>query len=789
MAQIWLKGVDGRPDQFACSGVVTGARWILTATHCFKFAPYYEFFVRVGSTTLGEGNRHNVVSAKFRHDLAVLETAPTEGHLYTHGHPYAKLAPNKRVKLLSQLESYGWGKTCESCTASPVLKGAYTKVNDNEEGLRDSAGGPAYKVRALKARLRDGDSGGPSGYWGSPRVRVVTGVLSQSVTDSNRPADAYVSATYDDSRYGPKGDGTHDWLQREARMKVYEPHDELKRAIRVMALGSSTTWGEGSSDGNGYRDTVDRGLQQIADRNAGKTGESRVSPSLAEAGTLDDRDATPEVDWVGSVRVGTMPDRETEGWRGYRINEIAGKASCSVPLYLPNVVTVLAGGNDAIQNYQMDGAINRLEALIDQVTTDVPGATVLVAGLQPFHDPVRNARGEKFTAQIPALVDRFVQRGLSVVYTDISDLGPADIHTSDGIHPTDEGYDKIGAAFVKAANKANDQGWILEPLEQDGEAVSDACPTRDDGPGGTGGTGDNGGSKLGPGWKDHGVIQSQQFPSTNRFWMVDINKDRKAEFVTVDQHQNFRFWWNGGPSGKGWVPFVEGKNSYKPPAGVVGNQLRFADLDGDDFPDCVSVDLTGRLQVYTWKADNPVGARMCANKYEGVASVFDKGSAGKSLKIDPATKIRFADVTGGGRDDYLLIEPDGTTTAWYNRDFQNGDGRTWLDWTSPQNISGALQNPREIRYADINGDKRDDRILITAKGGARAWINEGPRGSGGTYRDIGKIAGDTGLPPKDIQFADVDGDGKDDFVRIGWTGVTHAWLNALPANYFTTFHP
>lgn len=87
----------------------------------------------------------------------------------------------------------------------------------------------------------------------------------------------------------------------------------------------------------------------------------------------------------------------------------------------------------------------------------------------------------------------------------------------------------------------------------------------------------------------------------------------------------------------------------------------------------------------------------------------------------------------------------------------------------------------------INGDKRDDRILITANGGARAWINEGPGGSGGTYRDIGKISNDGAVPPKDVQFADVNGDGK--AVRIGWTGVAHAWLNKMPAGYFDTFHP
>lgn len=528
---------------------------------------------------------------------------------------------------------------------------------------------------------------------------------------------------------------------------------------RVMGLGSSSTFGEGSSDGNGYRDTAEGEFRKEADH----------------------------VDWVGSVRVGTMADRDIEGWRGYRISQIAGKAECAVKTYQPNLVTVLAGGNDVIQDYQMDGAIGRLESLVRQVITDSPKATVLVSGLQPFRDAGTNARGRAFTAQIPAMVERLVADGKHVVFTDVSSLNATDI-TNDGIHPTDAGYEKIGRAFATAARQAKGKGWITDrPAPQAPNANDHPCGFEDHGEGVDSGAEEE--NKLGAGWDDRGVIQAQQFPSSNRFWMVDINKDRKAEFVTVDDKQNFRFWWNSGPSGRNWVPFVEGQNSYTPSPGAVGNMLRFGDVDGDGFPDCMVVELNGKVHLSTWKAENPSGSRMCMNKYDGVASVFSKGSSGDRPVIDPTTQIRFADVTGGGRDDYLLIKADGTTTAWYNRDFQVKDGKKYLDWAEPQKIGNALQNPRQIRYADINGDKRADRVLITARGGARAWLNEGPKGAGGKYRDIGRIAGDAEVPPKDVHIADIDGDGKADFLRIGWTGVTHAWLNKLPPEFFNSFHP
>ncbi|MFI2029921.1 FG-GAP-like repeat-containing protein [Streptomyces buecherae] len=529
---------------------------------------------------------------------------------------------------------------------------------------------------------------------------------------------------------------------------------------RVMGLGSSSTLGEGSSDGNGYRDTADGEFRKEVDR----------------------------VDWVGSVRVGTMSDRDVEGWSGAKIDTIAGKAECAVKTYKPNLVTLLAGGNDVLQDYQMGGAIGRLEGLVRQVITDSPKATVLVAGMQQFRDAATNVRGKAFSAQISAMVERLAADGKHVAYADVSGLTAADI-ANDGIHPNDGGHEKLGNAFASAARKAKGNGWIASrPEAMADNAGSHPCGFEDHGRG-KDPSGADDSNRLGAGWDDRGVIQNKQYPSSSRFWMVDINKDRKAEFVAVDDKQNIRFWWNSGPSGRAWTPFVEGENSYTPSPGAVGNMLRFGDVDGDGFPDCMVVELNGKVHLSTWKAEAPAGSRMCMNKYDGVASVFSKGSTGDRPSIDPTTQIRFADVTGGGRDDYLLTKADGTTTAWLNRGFQVKEDKKYLDWTEPLKIGNALQDPRQIRYADINGDKRADRVLITARGGARAWLNEGGTGASGKYRDIGRIAGDAEVPTKDVQLADINGDGKADFLRIGWTGVTHAWLNELTPDFFKSFHP
>jgi lysophospholipase L1-like esterase len=601
--------------------------------------------------------------------------------------------------------------------------------------------------------------------------------------------DLYDSTYPNDVGYYVMGDIFADTIQEAmARGWVADRSGGLEprevRDLRPMALGSSTTYGQGSTHGNGYKAVADKGFSELIDPGSGSGG------------------GTPHVDWVGSIRVGTMADREVEGWRGYILQDITAKARCAVRAYQPNLVTLIAGGNDMLRPVDPAGAPDRLRSLIEQIDQLSPGVVVLVAGMQPFRDTAANRLGKEFTAKIPGVVAQLRQRGIKVVYADTTGLQPSEIG-ADGIHPTDQGYDRIGNAFVKAAREAKDAGLLRQPNAAP-EAEVHPCGLADDG---AGGTGSSSSKSPGANWEDRGVVQSTDYPNESH-WMVDFNRDGKADFISVDKNQNMRLWFNGGPNGAGWNPYLPAQNSFNPKSGAVGNALRFGDIDGDDWPDCMVIDLEGGIDLYTWDTTAPVGQRMCTKFFTGGTGggqtrVYANGSQDwhpEWLSIDPQSKIRFADVTGGGRDDYIVIEPNDRTTMWANRGWTKKELlnpnpdippliREVLDWAPGIRIGDPLASPRQIRYADLNGDKRADRILITAKGGARAWINEGPTGASGKFRDIGKIADDSGLPSADIQFYDLDGDGKADFNRIGHTGVTHLWLNKLPPAYFTKFHP
>ncbi|MFL5995230.1 MAG: ricin-type beta-trefoil lectin domain protein [Streptomyces sp.] len=203
--------------------------------------------------------------------------------------------------------------------------------------------------------------------------------------------------------------------------------------LRVMPLGDSITWGVGSSTGNGYR-----------------------GPLWDELAT----DGHP-LDFVGTLRGGSMSDPDNEGHSGYRIDQIAALADASLTRYRPNVVTLEIGTNDLNGNYQPSTAADRLRSLVNQITADVPDATVLVASLivstSGSEEPYRGA----YNQAIPQIVSDAQAAGKHVAYVDMSSLTTADL--ADALHPNDAGYQKMADAFHRGIQSADSAGWLRNP--------------------------------------------------------------------------------------------------------------------------------------------------------------------------------------------------------------------------------------------------------------------------------------------------------------------------------------
>ncbi|WP_181796316.1 ricin-type beta-trefoil lectin domain protein [Streptomyces sp. WELS2] len=203
--------------------------------------------------------------------------------------------------------------------------------------------------------------------------------------------------------------------------------------LRLMPLGDSITWGVGSSTGNGYRGPL---WNELA------------------------ADGHP-LDFVGTVRNGSMPDPDNEGHSGYRIDQIAALADAALTRYRPNVVTLHIGTNDLQGASEVDTAVARLRSLVGQVTADVPDATVLVASLVVS----TSASEERFRGAYNQAASRIVSdaraAGKHVAYVDMSGLTTADL--ADPLHPNDAGYQKMADAFHRGIQAADSAGWLKDP--------------------------------------------------------------------------------------------------------------------------------------------------------------------------------------------------------------------------------------------------------------------------------------------------------------------------------------
>ena len=191
------------------------------------------------------------------------------------------------------------------------------------------------------------------------------------------------------------------------------------------------------------------------------------------------------VEFIGSRSSGPaeLGSKRHEGHSGFTIattssfhenitNNIAQYLS---PTVNPDIILMMIGTNDINFNYRVDEAPARLDRLIAKIsnlsTGLKPNAKLIVANLPPIDDAHNNfrtsptdfsanARIMAFNAAIPGVVAAHRARGERVYFADInSALALSDIF--DGLHPTAEGYNKLGDAWYAAILSVPEPNGLL----------------------------------------------------------------------------------------------------------------------------------------------------------------------------------------------------------------------------------------------------------------------------------------------------------------------------------------
>lgn len=183
-------------------------------------------------------------------------------------------------------------------------------------------------------------------------------------------------------------------------------------------------------------------------------------------------------DLVGSRSHGEgIPDRHHEGWHGHTISQVhdsaqkvlAADGEAAIPH--PNVVMLLAGLTDIVHDEDVPTAPDRLSSLIDHIYTAAPDVAIVVGTLPPSDDTAIQARIDAYNDGVRSMVNDRIGEGDHLVLVDLSAVTTDDL--VDGVHPGDQGYEKIADAFMAGIHWALVNGWIKDP--PGASDIADAC--------------------------------------------------------------------------------------------------------------------------------------------------------------------------------------------------------------------------------------------------------------------------------------------------------------------------
>ncbi|KAG0154677.1 hypothetical protein PDIDSM_245 [Penicillium digitatum] len=202
-------------------------------------------------------------------------------------------------------------------------------------------------------------------------------------------------------------------------------------ALRVLPLGASITMGYKSEDGNGYRKWI---RQQL-------------------------RYAGWEVDMVGTMKSGTMHDNDHDGHIGWRIDQIASHAKLIIPQQ-PNLILLNAGTNDALQNYKVATAGQRMDSLLTYLFDNIPNTTIILSTLT--FNGKKPQLSTEISTQYLELAAKRRARNESLVLADMSTFIRWK-QLVDNIHPTAAGYEEMASVWWAAIQQAEKEGFLKAP--------------------------------------------------------------------------------------------------------------------------------------------------------------------------------------------------------------------------------------------------------------------------------------------------------------------------------------
>ncbi|MFM9442276.1 FG-GAP-like repeat-containing protein [Streptomyces acidiscabies] len=141
----------------------------------------------------------------------------------------------------------------------------------------------------------------------------------------------------------------------------------------------------------------------------------------------------------------------------------------------------------------------------------------------------------------------------------------------------------------------------------------------------------------------------------------------------------------------------------------------------------------------------------------------------------PEGRTDLADLNGDQRADYVRIPDEGPLRIALNTQDRPGKPH-WVE----VDADITTEDAERVRFADVSGDRRADYLMVGGDGSVHAYINNGLEGTGPGGRRFTEhldFVRATGYPGDKSAFRDISGGGKADYVVVYDGGSVRAWLN------------
>lgn len=148
------------------------------------------------------------------------------------------------------------------------------------------------------------------------------------------------------------------------------------------------------------------------------------------------------------------------------MSQVASRGVESADKFLPNLILINAGTNDATQDGEhesVEGTPGRMKEMVEGLFEKVPNTVVVLSTL--LYNAAEPDNVNDINDGYRKVAKELADDGFKVQLAEMADGFITDDYIHDGTHPTIEGFERMAAVWAWAIDQANSKGWLSEPAD------------------------------------------------------------------------------------------------------------------------------------------------------------------------------------------------------------------------------------------------------------------------------------------------------------------------------------